>query len=50
MDELIKTKRLHNKILHFFERTGPVRKLEYELLGVLLKSKLINKHLVKTLL
>lgn len=46
MDELIRTKHLHNKILHFLEKSGPIRKMEYELLGILFKSKLIDKQLI----
>ena len=46
MDELIKMKKLHNKILHFIEKSGPFRKIEYELMALLLKSSLINKKII----
>ncbi len=47
MDELLRTKKLHNRILNFLEKSGPIRKIEYELLGLMLKSKLIDKQLIK---
>lgn len=49
LKEFIETKSLHNRILHFFEKSGPIRKVEYELLGILLKSKLIGKSYVELL-
>lgn len=46
MDELIKMKKRHNKILHLVEKSGPFRKIEYELMALLLKSSLINKKII----
>lgn len=47
MEGLIKRKKLDNKLLHILERSGPFRKLEYELIAILLKSKLVAKKLIK---
>jgi geranylgeranyl reductase len=46
MEELMKIKHFHNRVLRFLERSGPIRKIEYELLALLLKSKLIDKKLI----
>jgi len=48
MDELIRSKNMHNKVLNFLEKSGPIRKIEYELLGLLLKSKWIDKKIINT--
>lgn len=49
MDELKKTKQLHNRILYFLEKSGSIRKVEYELLGLLLKTKLFSNWLISML-
>lgn len=49
MKQLIAEKRLHNKILHFLEKSGRFRKAEYELLALLMKSKLIDRKLIRLL-
>ncbi|MBU1204584.1 MAG: NAD(P)/FAD-dependent oxidoreductase [Nanoarchaeota archaeon] len=46
MDELVKMKKRHNKILHLVEKSGPFRKVEYELMALLLKSSLMNKKII----
>ncbi len=50
MDRLIRIKHLHDKILHFLEKSGPVRKIAYELLGLMLKSRLIARGIIKVIL
>lgn len=47
MDELIKMKKRHNKILHLVEKSGHFRKIEYELMALFLKSSLMNKKIIK---
>lgn len=47
--EIIKHKELHNRILHFLEKSGPLREVEYELLALLLKIKFIDKKLISIL-
>ena len=47
MEELIRLKQSHNRVLLFLEKSGPFRKIEYELLVLLMKSKLMDKHLLK---
>ncbi len=49
MDGLIRIKDLHNKILYFLEKSRSVRKIEYALLGLMLKSKLITRGLIKVI-
>lgn len=46
MDELIKMKKRHNKILYLVEKSGYFRKIGYELMALLLKSSLINKKII----
>ena len=49
IDDLLKVKKVHNKILHVFEKSGNLRKIEYELLVLMLKIKLIDKKIIHIL-
>lgn len=44
--ELLKTKKLHDRLLHFFEKSGKTRKIEHELLALLLKNKILDKKII----
>jgi flavin-dependent dehydrogenase len=49
IDNLLKNKQTHKHILSLLEKSGPMRKAEYELLLLLLKIKLLDKELLKVL-
>jgi geranylgeranyl reductase family protein len=49
LEEILKKQRFHKKILRFLERSGPLRKIEYELLLLLLKNKIFEEKLIHLL-
>ncbi len=44
---ILKVKRKHEKLLKLFEFSGPLRDIEYDTFGLLVKNKLISKKLVE---
>ncbi len=46
IEKLLKTKKIHENLLHFFEKSGKLRKIEYESLALLLKFKFIDKKMI----
>lgn len=46
LNEIIKTNKTHERLTDFFRESGKFRKIEYELIAFLLKSKFIAKQFV----
>lgn len=44
--KILKIKKRHNKIIRLLNKSGPLRNLEYNLVGLLLKIKIINKKTI----
>jgi len=47
IDELLKSRKAHDRLLALFEKSGPLREIEYDFLALILKSKLVDKEWVK---
>ena len=45
MGDIIKENRLHRRVVAFLDKSGPFRKIEYELLAAVLKSKSLRSLL-----